>query len=68
MLDLMKRSPRAVTRRRPMARTSNPHPSTIPPGRGEAAPGGLRSWVLARPLLAYFAAAYALTALAAVVV
>lgn len=51
-----------------MARTSNPHPSTIPPGRGEAAPGGLRSWVLARPLLAYFAAAYALTALAAVVV
>jgi hypothetical protein len=50
-----------------VSRTSKPHPSTIQPGGGEAAPGGLRGWVLARPLLAYFAAAYALTLLAAVV-
>jgi uncharacterized protein len=51
-----------------VSRSSRPHPSTIPPGRGEAAPGGLRGWVLGRRLLAYFAAAYALTLLAAVVV
>lgn len=44
-----------------MSRTSKPHPSTIQPG-------GLRGWVLTRPLLAYFVTAYALTLLAAVVV
>ena len=51
-----------------MSRSSRPHPHHTWPGAGEAAPGGLRGWVLARPLLAYFAAAYALTLLAAVVV
>jgi membrane protease YdiL (CAAX protease family) len=51
-----------------VSRIGNPHLATVPPGGGRAAPGGLRGWVLTRPLLAYFAAAYALTALAAVVV
>jgi hypothetical protein len=51
-----------------VSRSSRPHPNHTRPDGGEAAPGGLRSWVLTRPLLTYFAAAYALTLLAAVLV